>query len=50
MGKSEVPTTFNFKGVVSIDGVQTILNKVNPKKAIGYDQIPPRCLRDALNT
>ncbi len=32
MGKSEVPITFNF-----IDGVNKILNKVNPKKATGYD-------------
>ncbi len=45
MGKSEVPITFNFIKV-SIDGVNKILNKVNHKKAIGYDQIPPRCLRD----
>ncbi len=34
MGKSEVPTTFNFKEV-SIDGVQKILNKVNKKKLQG---------------
>ncbi len=45
MGKSDVPTTFNFKEV-SIDGVQKILNKENPKQATGYDQIPPHCLRD----
>ncbi len=45
MCKSEVPITFNFIQV-SIDGVNIILNKVNPKKATGYDQIPPRCLRD----
>ncbi len=38
MGKSEVPITFNFIEV-SIDGVNKILNKVNPKKATGYDQI-----------
>ncbi len=45
MGKSEVPITFNFIEV-SIDGVNKILNKVNPKKATVYDQIHPRCLRD----
>ncbi len=45
MCKSAVPITFNFIEV-SIDGVNKILNKVNPKKATGYDQIPPRCLRD----
>ncbi len=45
MGKSEVPITFNYIEV-SIDGVNKILNKVNPKKATRYDQIPPRFLRD----
>ncbi len=44
MGKS-VPITFNFIEV-SIYGVNKILNILNPKKATGYHQIPPHCLRD----
>ncbi len=40
MGKSEVPITFNFIEV------SRVFNKVNPKNATGYDQLPPHCLRD----
>ncbi len=36
MGKTEVPITFNFIKV-SIDGVNRILNKENPKNATGHD-------------
>ncbi len=45
MVKSEFPITFNFIKV-SIDSVNKILNKVNPKKTTVNDQMPPSCLRD----
>jgi hypothetical protein len=31
---------------VSIEGVQKLLQKLNPQKACGPDQIPARILRD----
>jgi hypothetical protein len=34
---------------VSIEGVQKLLQKLNPQKACGPDQIPARILRDLVD-